>query len=260
MIPKIIHYCWFGRNPKPKLAKKCLRSWKKYCKDFTIIEWNEDNFDLSTAPLYVQQAYATGKWAFVTDYVRLWAMVTYGGVYMDTDVELIRSIDNFLIHDAFSGFENPTCIPTGIMACKKDFPLFQEFLDFYKDASFFNNDGSINTTTNVTTMTNIVLSYGLKQNNQYQVVSGFALYPNDVFCPVDYTSGRLHLTERTAAIHWFSGSWHTNEQQKRRRKRIRKQKVNDCIDYIIHLPNRILRTILGNSRYTSLKAKLKQKR
>ena len=119
MIPKTIHYCWFGGNPLPKLAKKCIKSWKKYCPDFEIIEWNEANFDISSAPLYVRQAYEAKKWAFVTDYVRLYALTSYGGIYMDTDVEVIKPLDFFLNHDAFSGFESEKSIPTGIMASKK---------------------------------------------------------------------------------------------------------------------------------------------
>ena len=126
-IPKIIHYCWFGGNPLPELAQKCIASWKKYCPDYEIREWNESNFDVNTAPLYVRQAYSKKKWAFVTDYVRLWAMTKYGGIYMDTDVEVTRPLDSILEHEAVSGYEDPTRIPTGIMACRAGFPLFEEF-------------------------------------------------------------------------------------------------------------------------------------
>ena len=115
MIPKTIHYCWFGGNPLPPLAVKCIKSWKKYCPDYEIIEWSEKNFDVSSAPLYVRQAYEAKKWAFVTDYVRLYAMTTCGGVYMDTDVELVKPIDTYLSHEAFSGFEDDTCIPPIIL-------------------------------------------------------------------------------------------------------------------------------------------------
>ena len=97
MIPKKIHYCWFGRNPKPKLAQKCMQSWHKYCNDYEIVEWNEDSFDLEAAPLYVKQAYEAKKWAFVTDYVRLYALYYHGGIYMDTDVEVLKSFDPFLL-------------------------------------------------------------------------------------------------------------------------------------------------------------------
>ena len=103
-IPKIIHYCWFGGKPKPELAQKCIKSWKKFCPDYEIMEWNESNFDVTTAPLYVQQAYCLKRWAFVSDYVRLKALVEMGGVYMDTDVEVIKPLDPYLHHEAFAGF------------------------------------------------------------------------------------------------------------------------------------------------------------
>ena len=111
MIPKIIHYCWFGRNPKPKLAEKCIKSWKKYCPEYEIIEWNEDNYDLSSAPLYVRQAYEAKRWAFVTDYIRLQVIYENGGIYLDTDVELRKSLDPLLVHQAYFGFEDEKNIP-----------------------------------------------------------------------------------------------------------------------------------------------------
>ena len=127
-IPKIIHYCWFGGKPKPELAEKCIRSWKKYCPDFEILEWNEHNFDVTTAPRYVQQAYACKRWAFVSDFVRLKALTEMGGVYMDTDVEVIKPLTPYLHHRAFAGFEHPERVQTGLLACEKDFPLFRDFL------------------------------------------------------------------------------------------------------------------------------------
>lgn len=257
MIPKTIHYCWFGRNPKPKLAQKCIKSWKKYCPDYEIIEWNEDNFDISSAPLYVQQAYAAKKWAFVTDYVRLYAMTQYGGLYMDTDVEVIKSLDKFLAHEAFSGFEDDIHIPTGIMACEKDFPLFKTFLSYYDNASFFNPDGSINFKTNVQIMTDICLEHGLKQDGEYQVIEGFALYPKDVFCPVSYVTKRLEKTKNTATIHWFSGSWQPPEVKKKHRQNVRQTNRKNRIHAILHIPHRVARAILGNTAYENLKHRLK---
>lgn len=258
MIPKKIHYCWFGRNLKPKLAEKCINSWKKYCSDYEIIEWNEDNFDLGSAPLYVRQAYEAKKWAFVTDYVRLWAMTKYGGIYMDTDVEVIRPLEPFLKYRAFSGFEDEKNIPTGIMACEKDFPLFVEFLRYYDDASFLNPDGSMNCTTNVVVMTEICLRHGLKQNNEYQVIDGFVLYPKDVFCPISYASNKLEKTRNTVTIHWFAGSWKSAEEKKRHRKNTQKAKRENAKDYIAHIPNRILKAVLGDNCYEKLKRKLKR--
>lgn len=207
MIPKTIHYCWFGRNPKPPLAVKCIKSWKKYCKGYEIIEWNEDNFSIANAPLYVRQAYEAKKWAFVTDYVRLYAMLNYGGIYMDTDVEVIKPLDSYLKHQAFSGFENETNIPTGIMACEKGFPLFDELLHYYDTATFIKEDGSFDSTTNVETITNMCLDRGLQRNNKFQVIDGLALYPRDVFCPLDFATRKMMKTRKTHTIHWFSASW-----------------------------------------------------
>lgn len=261
MIPKTIHYCWFGRNPKPELAKKCIRSWKKHCPDYEIIEWNEDNFDISSSPLYVRQAYEAKKWAFVTDYVRLWALTELGGIYMDTDVEVKKPLDKFLHHQAFSGFEDETCIPTGIMACEKGFPLFQKLLDYYSTASFYNPDGTPNLTTNVATITNLCLERGFVPNNTFQVVEGFALYPKDVFCPVSYQTGKLKNTRNTATIHWFSGSWQTAEQKARisaYRKSQKKLQRKAVLHNIKCLPNRIIKGVLGDIRYEQLKKKLKR--
>lgn len=206
MIPKKIHYCWFGRGEKPKLAQKCIASWEKYCPDYEIVEWNEDNFDLDSNA-YVREAYNSRKYAFVTDYVRLFVMLKYGGIYMDTDVEVVSSLDKFLYHQAFSGFEEDGWIPTGLMACEKGFPLFQEFLEYYSDAHFVNADGTLNMETNTNIMTRIAVEHGLVKNGLFQVVDGFALYPKEVFCPLENATGKLKRTKQTATIHWFSKSW-----------------------------------------------------
>lgn len=226
MIPKIIHYCWFGRNPKPELAEKCINSWKKYCPDFEIIEWNEENYSISDAPLYVQQAYEAKKWAFVTDYVRLWALTTIGGIYMDTDVELLKPIYNFLIHEAFSGFDSIDYIPTGIMGCIKQYRLFQEFLHYYDDSIFINDDGTMNTNTNCYIITEICLKYGLRRNDTFQEIRGCALYPTEVFCPLSHDTGELNTTDKTVAIHWFAGSWIDPEQRK---QQVRAQRIGRVI-------------------------------
>ena len=257
MIPKRIHYCWFGRNPKPKLAEKCIKSWKKYCPDYEILEWNEDNFDLSQAPQYVRQAYEAKKWAFVTDYVRLKVLCQYGGIYMDTDVEVIKPLDSFLVHRAFSGFENEKEIPTGIMAAEKNFPMFQKLLEFYDDAQFYNPDGSMNLTTNVATITKLCLDLGLQQNDTYQELDGFVLYPHDVFCPVSYLTGQLHKTPNTHTIHWFSGSWHSEEEKKQNEKDKRWQRRYDLMFAISRLPNKIGTAVFGEKLYVKIRTFLK---
>lgn len=256
MIPKTIHYCWFGGNPKPELALKCIKSWEKRCKGYELVEWNEDTFDISTAPLYVRQAYEAKKWAFVTDYVRLYAMFNYGGIYMDTDVEVVKPLDAFLHHKAFSGFEDERNIPTGIMACEKGFPLFKEFLDYYNDAELYDENGNITYITNVTIMTNICLKRGLVQNNTFQEIEGFALYPKCVFCPIDADSGLMKKNRETTTIHWFAGSWHSEEMKTAYRQHwryVQETRRAERADYITHIPNRVLRRVFGNSLYEKIK-------
>lgn len=229
-IPKILHYCWFGGKPKPPLAEKCIRSWRKFCPDFEIREWNESNFNLEQVPAYVRQAYEAGRWAFVSDYVRLRALTEVGGVYLDTDVEIVRPLDPFLKHEAFAGFEHLERVQTGVLACRNGFPLFQEFLAYYDTAVFRRPDGSMDTTTNVEILTGICRKKGLVFNDTFQVVDGLAVYPREVFCPVDYDTMKLKKTRKTVTIHWFSGSWQTQEdlrilEEERRWKR-REQRSN----------------------------------
>lgn len=206
MIPKIIHYCWFGGNTMPELAQKCIESWKIHCPDYEIREWNESNFDLNCNQ-YVKKAYEAKKWAFVTDYVRLWAIVSEGGIYMDTDVEVISSLDEYLDERAFSGFETEESISTGIMACEKGFPLFKELLDEYRNRSFIKPDGTYDLTTNVAAITNYCLRYGLTLNNTKQTIQGFTIYQQDIFSPKSYRTGIITCTDNTHTIHHFSGSW-----------------------------------------------------
>ena len=205
-IPKKIHYCWFGGNPLPEDAKKYIESWKKYLPDYEIIRWDENNFDFSVND-YVREAYENKKWAFITDYVRVYVLYNYGGIYMDTDVEVLKPLDRFLEHEAFSGFEDKENIPTGIMASKKGNKWMKELLDYYKDKHFI-VDGKIDYTTNVTVITNITKkNYGLKQNNKYQDLKYVTIYPNDYFCPKDHINGDIYLTENSYCIHHFAGSW-----------------------------------------------------
>ena len=206
MIPKIIHYCWFGGNPLPKLAQKCIESWKKYCPDYEIKEWNESNFDLNYND-YVREAYEAKKWAFITDVVRLKVMVDEGGIYMDTDVEVLKSLDELLEYNAVSGFENDTQFPTGLMACEKGNPMFKEFLEDYEGAHFILEDGSFDLTTNVVRMMRIGTKYGVKFNNTKQTINGFTILPKDFLCPKDPETKRINLTTNTLTIHHFDGSW-----------------------------------------------------
>lgn len=219
-IPKIIHYCWFGRGQKPELAEKCIASWKENCPDYIIKEWNEDNFDLDSN-LYVRQAYDSRKFAFVTDFVRLFALYHEGGIYMDTDVEVLKPLDVFLTHRAFSSFENNNKIPTGLMAAEAGNPWIKDLLDEYTDLSFLDADGSMDLTPNVERITNLTLrKYGLNPVSSYQDLAGgiVTMYPHDYFCPKDWQTGNINLTENSHTIHHFAGSWHTEAQKKQAAK------------------------------------------
>ena len=220
MIPKVIHYCWFGRNPLPQMAQDCIASWRKFCPDYEIIEWNEDNFDLYSNQ-YVKEAYEHKKWAFITDYVRLYVLYHHGGIYMDTDVEVLQSLDCFLGHQAFSGFQNPDEIPTGIMASEKVNEWIGYMISYYDTHSFVKPDGSLDTTNNVITITRMTQEYtNVQLNNTYQETDkGVVFYPKEYFCPFDYINyndkklREKSITENTYTIHHFMGSWNSEGQK-----------------------------------------------
>lgn len=205
-IPKKIHYCWFGGKPLPEDAEKCINSWKKYLPDYEIIRWDENNFDFQVND-YVREAFEEKKWAFITDYVRLYVLYNYGGIYMDTDVEVLKSLDIFLEHEAFSGFEDKENIPTGIMAAKKGNKWIKYLLDYYTNKHFI-VDGKIDYTTNVIIITEMTKAkYKLRQNNKFQDLKDVTIYPNDYFCPKNHINGEIYLTNNSYCIHHFSGSW-----------------------------------------------------
>lgn len=221
MIPKMIHYVWFGRKQFPELTNKCIESWRKYCPDYKLVLWNEDNFDLNNCR-FAKEAYEKGKYAFVSDYVRLKVLYEYGGIYLDTDVEITKKMDEFLTLHAFSGFEDEKNIPTGIMGCEKKNLIFKELLEYYDNRAFIKNDGTYDMVTNVKIITDRLLKKGFTPNNELQTVEGFTLYPNDFFCPINPTSGIVNITDNTHAIHHFSGSWLSTEEREalERRKKL----------------------------------------
>lgn len=218
-IPKIIHYCWFGGNPLSKLAEDCIESWKKHCPDYEFVRWDESNFDLN-CNRYVLEAYNSKKWAFVTDYVRLYALYHYGGIYMDTDVEVVQSLDQFLYHDAFTGCENEKFCVTGLMAARKNHPWIKSLLSYYDDRSFILPDGDYDHTPNTEVITDYTIKeYGWKPLDKFQELKdGLVIYPFEYFCSKDYETGEIYKTENTYSIHHFNGSWHTEEEKKWRKK------------------------------------------
>ena len=206
-IPKIIHYCWFGGKPLPNLAQKCINSWKQFCPDYEIKEWNEQNYDVRKIP-YTTQAYDAKKYAFVSDYARFDILYQYGGIYFDTDVELIKPLDEIINQGAFLGLEAPGSINAGLgLASLASNPIFLEILDSYKSDNFINIDGAYNLKTVVTRVSDIFKKHGFSDKTEIQNVAGFIIYPMEYFCPKDCLTGKINLTEHTYAIHHFNASW-----------------------------------------------------
>lgn len=263
MIPKTIHYCWFGRNPLPKLAQKCIKSWKKYCTDYQIVEWNEDNFDISACPLYVRQAYDAKKWAFVTDYVRLKIIYENGGIYLDTDVEIIKPLDSLLNHEAYFGFEDDVHINTGLgFGAIKHHPLIKELMDDYNNDVFILEDGSFNYTTCPVKNTKIFLKYGLNQDNSCQIINSAHIFSSEYFSPRIHFDKTIEFTTFTLSIHHGAASWYPKHKLRRLRRVQRrltyKYKFINFIHILTHLPNIIIRYILGDELYNKIKRKYKR--
>lgn len=207
MIPKIIHYCWFGRGEKPELAKKCIASWRRFCPDFEIREWNEDNCGDLAIP-FMAEAYAAKKYAFVSDVMRLVVLEQYGGVYFDTDVEVLRDISPLLEDEGFIGFENDQFVNSGqVLAAIPHHPVIGAMIAEYKTLHFLNPDGSINAVGCPHLNSDVMERFGLVRNGQEQLVAGIHVYPEDYFNPMDSTTGKLTKTEHTYSIHWYSMSW-----------------------------------------------------
>lgn len=208
LIPKTVHYCWFGRKPLTELAQKCLKSWEQYLPDYEVILWNEDSFDVESN-LFTKEAYASKKYAFVSDYVRLYALYHNGGIYMDSDVEVVKNLDEFLDFPAFSGFETAGFIPTGIMGAVPQHPWIKRFLDYYKDRSFYRSDGTMDLTPNVVFMSSVSeQEFGFKRGNQQQILKdGVHIFPNDYFCPMEWATREIKYTPNTHTIHHFAYSW-----------------------------------------------------
>lgn len=240
MIPKIIHYCWFGNNPLPHLVKKCIKSWIKFCPDYQIIEWNESNYNVNSIT-YTQQAYKEKKYAFVSDYARFDILYNYGGIYLDTDVELVKSLDDLLNNKSFMGFESDDAVAPGlIIGSEKNSNIIREIKDNYLSKLFYYPDGTTNLTTVVRYTTDILITHGLILNGEFQCLEGIVIYPKNFFNPTDIKFGKYVINKNTYSIHHFSGSWLTIREQKKRKRVI------------------LVQTLIGTNNYLKL-SKIKQK-
>lgn len=210
-IPKIIHYCWVGGNPKPQSVIYCIESWKKCCPDYEIREWNETNYDF-TKNRYMNQAYKSKKWGFVPDYARLDIVYEYGGIYLDTDVEMIHNFDELLENECFFGFEN-TGDGEFFVNCGHGFgavpkhAVIKAARDFYENISFIKEDGTLNLLASPYYTTQSLCQIGLVQENRDQVLTGVHIYASDMLCPKNFRTGKVKKTKRTVSVHHFTASW-----------------------------------------------------
>lgn len=212
MIPKIIHYCWFGNSSKGTLAETCIQSWRNFFPEYRFIEWNEKNIDVSNEIPYVRQAYQEKKYAFVSDYIRLKALYEYGGIYFDTDYEVIRSFKDVLADaDLITGFESKNSILTAMIACNKGNKIIKEFLDQYEERNFIREDGSFDITPINVGFSRILEKYGvdLCQNTLQKKEKEFLIYPIEVLCGFDVEYWHERITDNTHGIHHMSNSWAT---------------------------------------------------
>lgn len=202
MIPKKIHYCWFGGNPKSELLLKCIKSWEKYCPDYEIIEWNEQNYDVNKIT-YTRQAYKEGKYAFVSDYARLDIIYQYGGIYLDTDVELIKPIEDLLNCESYFACELPGEVNTGLgFGSISRNPFIKENMKIYEDTEYY----SLKKTC-VAITTDLLTEQGLKYINKIQVINGILIYPPSYFCPVNMLTNKINIKEETLTIHHYGRNW-----------------------------------------------------
>lgn len=239
MIPKKIHYCWFGNGQLPEKDRKCIESWKKMCPDYEIIRWNETNYDINKNQ-YMKEAYEAKKWGFVPDYARLDIIYEHGGIYLDTDVELIKNLDELLICEGFMGFEDGIHVNPGLcIAAEKHHDVIKKLMGIYDDRKFICDDGTFDLTPSPIMNTDMLIKMGLKTNNEKQIVDGITIFPKDYFCPKDYKSGKLNITDNTYGIHWFNASWQS--PHRKRMLKVRRVIGDDLYFKLVDIKNVIMR-------------------
>ncbi|NQZ23892.1 MAG: glycosyl transferase [Colwellia sp.] len=210
-IPKIIHFCWFGRGDKPQDVLYYIEGWRRVLPDYQIIEWNEDNFNIKSNR-YVEEAYNAKKYAFVSDYARLFALYNHGGIYLDTDVEVFKVFDDLLNNDVILGFEEKNYVATSTICASKQSQFIKKFMNTYNNKCFISPNGELDLTTNVTKITKLLEQYGLITNGEYQKIEGpntekIIILDRFKLSPYDYLNQIDHSNESTYAIHHFGATW-----------------------------------------------------
>lgn len=207
-IPKIIHYCWIGNKPKPREVLEYIENWKKLLPDYEIKEWNEHNFDFSNVCNYAKEAYEEKKWAFVTDYMRLSVLYKYGGIYLDTDVEILKAFDELLNHSAFMCYECSFTVCTAVIGAEKHSKIIGDLLQTYNSRKFRQNDGRLDTTPNSRYIFDYLSNnYGMLYNGETFETKDIVVYPEYFFSPMNYATRTMGDSSKSYAIHWYSGTW-----------------------------------------------------
>lgn len=234
MIPQIVHYIWFGRNPYSEKVQYCIESWKKYLPDYQFMLWNEDTFDVTSVP-FTRQAYEHKKWAFVSDYVRIYALYNYGGWYLDTDVEIIRPLMTIEHHRLVLGTDEGGFL-TALMGAEMKHSFLKKMLDYYHNLRFIQEGGNLNMEVNNTYLQEELTMYGYKIENKYQeLAEGIVVFPDDYFHVVSLTTGKKNQTVNTYAIHWHTLLW-----------------VSKKTKWIRFVRMKVLAPLLGGDNYTQL--------
>lgn len=225
-IPKKIHYFWFGHNDIPDEYKRNIETWEKYCPSYEIIRWDENNCNISENR-YAKEAYERRKYGFVPDYFRLKMIYEYGGIYLDTDVELLKPLDDLLYLTAYAGFEDNEKVALGVgFGAIKGFPLLKEMYEVYENISFIKNDGSLNTTASPTYQTSILKKHGLKCNGRMQIVDNMTILPMNYLTVQSNHTGKRYYTSNSFSIHKYAASWFDE------RDRVNKRKAEELINSI----------------------------
>ena len=251
-IPRIIHYCWFGRGEKPRIVKRCVRSWKKFCPDYEIVEWNEDNYDVDSSPLFVRQALEEKKYAFASDYIRLDVVYNHGGIYLDVDVELLKNLDPLLDNRCYFGFEKHSLdVATGLgFGAEKGTPILAEMMERYKEVPFIRDDGSYDRMVAGTRERNVFLKNGLVLDGSEQILRDLThVYPCEYFCPRPYDSFFSRKTSNSFSIHHYATTWYDRHEH----VELFKHRFKNDFKLLVRAPNLLAMKALGKERYDKIK-------
>jgi len=254
-IPKIIHYCWFGKGPMPEKEQKCVETWKQFFPDYELKLWNEENFDYESC-LFSRQAYESKKYAFVSDYARAKILYEYGGLYMDTDVKVLKSFSDLLEKDeGIVGFERKAFVGTAVIACQPQESCIKELLAYYETHNFVQKDGSFDNIANVSILTDIMKEKGLVLGGERQTIPGYEVYNREWFYPKKLNESEFNITDETVAIHMCSNSWMTERERKRGNNKIWIEVIRPVLRSCRSLGIKIV----GKERIRQMEIKLRNK-